>query len=498
MVRLLWVTLLFTVGCASTVRTLTILHTNDIHGHFAPERATWRTDSALVGGFAALSGALDSVRLRDATTLYLDAGDLMTGNPICNMEVDGVTGGALIEMLRMCSCDAATVGNHEFDLGSTHLREFVATEKVDWLCGNVSWSVDSLALCRPYKIVERKGLRIGIIGLILTDLAGVTSKQASEDFEVGNIIETAQKLIDEVDPMTDLIILLTHNGVENDKQIARSVTNLDIIVGGHSHTRLSEPITENGILIVQAGSYLKHLGVLKVDVKHDQVSQHSGQLVELELARFTPDRSVEMYCASFEAEINRDYGEVIATAEASLDRRYAETSPLGNFLSDLLREHFLADFAIINSGGLRMDISKGDVRKLDIVEMLPFVNSITLFEATGNELLELAKRQAQAQISGKNEILQMSGMVIRYTNENDEPHDIRIEINGLQINSEKTYRGVSIDYVLKSQADKYLGFAPRNIEETGILFSDLVIKAMAELPVPIVPNVEIRLLQETK
>ncbi|MBL0060163.1 MAG: bifunctional metallophosphatase/5'-nucleotidase [bacterium] len=486
------------VGCAAPRRSLTILHTNDIHGHFVSERASWRSDSAMVGGFGALSGALDSVRNADKNTIYLDAGDLMTGNPICNMDVDETEGGALLHLLNLCECDAIALGNHEFDLGPEHLRGFVSTDKVNWLSANtVDNSTDS-ALCPSYKIIERGGVRIGVIGLILTDLAGVVSKPAITDFTITDIAKSAQKAIDEIDGKTDLIILLTHNGVDKDKELAGAVHGCDIIVGGHSHTRLSDPVFENNVIIVQAGSYLKNLGVLNVDIQKDKVTRYKGQLVELDVARFAADPDVVDYCKRFSNEIDREYGEVIATAGAPWERSYVESSTLGNLLCDLLLDGYKTDFALINSGGIRKDVMAGPVRKLDIVEMLPFANFVNTFEVSGAELLTLAAKQVKSQISGKSEVLQMSGIEIAYESDDDVPKNVQVLVNGVQADSSATYRGVSIDYVLKSQAEKYLGFKPRETEETGVLLSDYIINALSAASQPIYPKNEKRLIREGK
>lgn len=482
-------------GCSST-KTLTILHTNDIHGHFAAERAAWRQDSAWVGGFPALSGALDSVRAADEHTVYLDAGDLMTGNPICNFEVDGLKGAALINMLDLCGCEAISVGNHEFDLGPEHTKAFVGDSRLDWLCGNVFLKDEGTALCASHKIIERGGLRIGVIGVLLTDLAGVVSKTAIEDFVVRNIAEISQSLIDTLDPQTDLIVLLTHNGVDNDKRLAEQVTNCDLIIGGHSHTRLKEPLLVNDVIIVQAGSFLKNLGVLKLQVKNDRIANYKGVLIELEAGRFTPAPEVESYCAGFEEQINREFGEVIASTTSDLTRAYDGTSPLGNLLCDLLKDHYTSDFAIVNSGGIRKDVPAGPIRKLDIVEMLPFMNSLTSFEASGEELQTFAERQARAQVGGDAEALQMSGLVITYGVENNEPKNITVQVNGSPLELNKSYKGISIDYVLKSQAEKYLGFQPREMQDMGVLFSDFIMMSLAAMPQPITPKNEVRLIKQ--
>lgn len=485
------------IGCVAR-HELTILHTNDIHGRFAAERAHWRSDSAAVGGFGALSGALDSVRNIDEHAIYVDAGDVMTGNPICNLLVDGIEGGALLEFLRLCGCDAGCLGNHEFDLGADHVRRFAKNSKVELLCANLLEDSTNALLCSEYKILKRGRLRIGVIGLLLNDLAGVTSKQAIAPFTVMDIAAAAQSTIDRIDDQTDLIILLTHNGVDEDIELARNVSGCDIIIGGHSHTRLQEPLTENGVIIVQAGSYLKDLGVLKVTVSNDRVSHHHGTLVELVADRYSPDSAVAELVSRYALEIEREYGQVIAEAGIAIERRHSESSPLGNLICDLMREHYNTDFAFTNSGGLRKDIAQGNIRKLDCVELMPFVNSVALFSATGEELLRFAERQVYAQQSGKSEILQMSGIEIGYDFQNETISALSVGVNGAPVEADAIYRGVSIDYVLIAQPEKYLGFTPRDVEGTGILFSDFLIQAFAQAAQPLMAVDEPRLIQRNR
>lgn len=485
------------IGCVGR-HELTILHTNDIHGRFAAERAHWRSDSAAVGGFGALSGALDSLRNVDEHVIYVDAGDVMTGNPICNLTVDGVKGGALLEFLRLCHCDVGCLGNHEFDLGADHARRFAKNSKVEFLCANLLEDSTNTPLCFEYKILRRGKLRIGVIGLLLNDLAGVTSKQALAPFTVLDIAATAQSTIDRIDDQSDLIILLTHNGLDEDIELARNVSGCDIIIGGHSHTRLQEPLIENGVIIVQAGSYLKELGVLKVSVSKDRVTSHQGTLIELVADRFSPDSAVAALVSRYALEIEHEYGQVIAEAGMALERRYSESSPLGNLICDLMREHYRTDFAFTNSGGLRKDISQGNIRKLDCVELMPFVNSVALFSATGAELLRFAERQANAQQSGKSEILQMSGIEISYDVQDGTISQLEVSINGNSVEADAVYRGVSIDYVLIAQPEKYLGFTPQDVEGTGILFSDFLIQAFSEAAQPLMAVDEPRLTQRKR
>jgi 2',3'-cyclic-nucleotide 2'-phosphodiesterase (5'-nucleotidase family) len=407
-----------------------------------------------------------------------------------------VKGGALLTLLDLCEVDAQCLGNHEFDLGGDHLRDFVAKAPYPLLCANLVQSESGTALCAPYTVIERDHVRIGIVGLILDDLADVVSKDAMEPFRVESLPEVAQRTIDELDPQTELIVLLTHTGVEEDKELARAISGADIIVGGHSHTRLAEPVVENGIVIVQAGSYCKNLGELTVRVRKDAVRSFQGTLIELESGKFTPDLRIEAYCDSFATIIDRVYGEVIAEAGEALTRSYDSSSPLGNLLCDLMRRRYGSEIAMTNSGGLRKDLAVGPITKLDCAELMPFMNSVCRFKVSGAELAEFARKQAEAQLGGDSEVLQMSGLEIAYIATPQGLIETRVFVNDEEAIAEREYSAVSIDYVLHSQWEKYLGFKPREVDNTGLMFSEFIMLALAEAKQPILAPHDLRLHKE--
>lgn len=474
-------------------RSVTILHVNDIHGHFLPEIANWRNDKALVGGFSTLSHYLCESRAQNPEALFLHAGDIMTGNPICNFEHRGVKGGALVELLEKLGCDADVIGNHEFDISQENTRKLAELSSYPTLCANIVRTDGSLFA--PYAYVQREvnGVRVGIIGLTLQELPQITTPKHLEGLQILDITETAQKYIDELDPVTDLIILLTHNGFDEDRKLAQNIHGADVIVGGHSHTRLAQPVRENGILIVQAGCYLQNLGVLQLEVDGDTVRSYEGQLIPLLVKGTQPDAQIAAFCDSFKTLIDAEYGQVIGQLAVDWKSRYHEESNVGNWICDRMREAFTGDVALVNSGGIRTDIPAGPVTKLHVVEMLPFSNSIVVFSATGALLQKFAMEQARTQVQRDHGILQMSGMKIMYRRSGGEVKSVACEIGDLPMDLNKTYRIISIDYVAVSQWERYLTFQPQDVERTGELLTDFIIKEVEKTEEPIHSQVEGRL-----
>jgi 2',3'-cyclic-nucleotide 2'-phosphodiesterase (5'-nucleotidase family) len=499
MIRLaLLLTISFISGaCRAEPRQLVIFHTNDIHGHFVAEHASWRKDSALVGGIAALEGELSKLRAQYPHSLYLDAGDLMTGNPVCSIEYRGVRGGALLEMLSRLEVTAECLGNHEFDLGAQHLREYVAASPYPVLCANVRDKNGTAPLAAAVCQVSENGIRVGIIGLILDDLKDVVAKATIQDFVVNDAAATAQKYIDDLDPVTDVIILLTHMGADADSVLATRIHDADVIVGGHSHTRLAEPKRVNHVIIVQAGSYCKNLGVLELSIAGDSVSAYSGHLEELDYDEHSPRTALAAFADSLDGEIHARYGQVIGELAEQWTPGYYHGSNVGNWICDRLRERYHADMAVINAGGIRTSLNAGPISMLDVLSLLPFENSVTTFEATGADLATFAGEQARAQGLEKHGALEMSGLTVSYRKQGDRVDVVDTKVNGSALDSLKTYHVVSIDYVSVSQADRYLGFLPRHHESTDLMLSEFVMNEIKAATAPVHAD-SVPRLQEVK
>jgi 2',3'-cyclic-nucleotide 2'-phosphodiesterase (5'-nucleotidase family) len=186
----------------------------------------------MIGGINELSFALDSIRKINSATLYLDAGDIMTGNPITEYEYKGALGGALFEMMNMIGCEAWCLGNHDFDLGQQNLLKLTTIAKFPTLSANVvNDKGDYPVNNKPYVIMEKNGLKIGIIGVMSQGLYGLVNQTMLVGIRVLSPIATTQKFIDELQAKTDLIIALTHEGVDDDSVLAMNVHGLNVIVG---------------------------------------------------------------------------------------------------------------------------------------------------------------------------------------------------------------------------------------------------------------------------
>ncbi len=451
---------LVSVSCATQretstgPRTITILHTNDLHAAYAPQEATWirQTPRPLVGGFRELEFAIDSIRKSTNTTLLLDAGDVMTGTPISDMKYGGADGGALFEIMNRLGYDAWAMGNHDFDISQENLIGLTKIARFPGLSANIVNEKGEFPVNnKEYVIIERGGLRIGILGLMSQQLYGLVNQANLTGIKVLSPVETAKRIIKAIDPQTDLIIAVTHQGVQDDSILAAAVEGLDIIVGGHSHTRLTKPKLVNNVLIVQAGARCQNLGVLEVTVENDKVIRHDGRLIQLWARDDRPKTPLAFFIDSIHTQIEKDFDVVVAQLKSDWVRAEGESN-VGHFLADAQREAALADVGFMNAHGIRSNISAGPLTRRDLYSVLPFRNVLTTFQLSGKQL-----KQVLIDAMKNDDPLITSGMRATYRRSADGSVTVvEMTIGGKPVDENRMYVCAASDYFV-GQGKKYIG-----------------------------------------
>lgn len=473
------------ISACAQPRTLTILHTNDMHATFVPREAVWTrlNPPPLIGGLKQVQFAIDSIRAGRSDVLVLDAGDVMTGNPITERVYRGASGGALFAMMNMIGYDAWTVGNHDLDISQDNLRALIAIAAFPTVSANLVNDAKEFPFGnRPYVIIERNGLRIGIIGVISQELYALVIQSNLKGVRVLSPAETVQRYIDVLDPQTDLLIALTHQGVDDDSALAAAVTGLDLIVGGHSHTRLRSPKVVNGIPIVQTGSNTENLGIVDLVVEDDRITAVEGKLLPLWAATVRPQTRLGEFADSLQAEIDREYSEVIGTLKGDWLRREGGNT-LGSYVTEAQRAAVRADVCFMNTHGIRRDIPAGPVTKRALFEALPFRNVLTTFQLSGSQiresLIHAVEQRSAILLAG------VTGRVVAGPGGAIEILDLRI--GGKPIDDARMYICTANDYLV-GEAKRYLG-----LDLPGVIYLDRTLFATVEAAVrrdrTIVPSV---------
>jgi len=461
--------------------TLRILHWNDFHAQNTPfkiskkDSLTGKEISYFVGGTAAFLGYINKYKTEKKNVLLLNAGDEFQGTPISAI----TNGRSQIDLMNIIRPDAVTLGNHEFDYGLEELGKDIAYAQYPIVCSNVFIASLNESLAEPNKIVQSGNIKIGIIGFTPPDLSILTLKKNITGLALPPIDSLATIYIRELKKQkADIIVLLSHMGIGQDTLLALRRNDIDIIIGGHTHTALFQPIKKNRTIIVQAGSRGQYLGNLdvEVDLNGDSVLQYKGELIETKVDKITPDKIAERKVGEFEEIVNEKLSEVIGTLETDWKRAFGKKeSNIGSWECDVMREVCNADISFTNGAGIRKDLPAGPITIRDVWEINPFGNTFVTFTVNGTTLKNMLEWQAE--ISSR-DFMQVGGL--RYSFDETKSVGERVlhlDIGGKKVEAEKLYTIATNNYVASHLSD-FFGIADSSVtlNDTGILDRDVFIE----------------------
>jgi 2',3'-cyclic-nucleotide 2'-phosphodiesterase (5'-nucleotidase family) len=467
---------------------LTILHVNDTHGHIVPYVEKSIDENTPVSGADYLAVMIERQKAANPEgCLLLSAGDMFQGTPISNI----FQGRPVIEIMNHLKYDAMALGNHEFDWGQDVLKNIVTSSNFPVLSANVFQKNGALFPgVKPYAIVKRHNVRIAIIGLTTTETP-YTSKPGNltglSFVPPAQILPALIKIVHSKG--ASLIIVLSHLGLEADKDLAHRVRGIDIIVGGHSHTVVMNPVNESGTIIVQAGYNGLYLGALDIvyDPAKKKILDYTAQN-ELKLVSAGPqapfDTDVARIIDKYEVQVRTEFSKVAGTALRDLTRRTDGESGLGDLITDAMREASGARIAFYNGGGIRADLLKGPVTLENVYTILPFDNQLVTMDLSGSQIRELMENSAQAE-----KLLQISGMKVEFDLSRPAGSKVvSIYVDTAPIDPEATYKVVTNDF-LAAGGDQVTTFMKGRNTTFGSPVRDAVFdyirtRSPVDLPVP--------------
>jgi 5'-nucleotidase/UDP-sugar diphosphatase len=382
-----------------------ILYLNDFHGFAEPHQPIGSLGQ--IGGIAFLAGEVNRLR-QERPTLLLSAGDMIQGHPWANL----FEGKSTIEVMNAMGFSAMVLGNHEFDYGQKILTIRIKEAQFPILTANIL----GLPGIQPYLIKEIAGIKIAIIGLVTEETPIATHPKNVEGLTFISAQESTQKALQELGHRPDLVLVLSHLGLPADRRLAQSVKGINVIIGGHTHTRIETPAKINDTIIVQAWEHAKVLGVLDLTIQDRKVITFQGKLIPIGPDRQKPDPLVTKIVDHYKNQSAAMLDEIIGEALVDLQGKGARSreTNLGDLVADVLREETKADVALMNAGGLRADILKGPIRMKDLFSVLPFPNHLVVLRVTGLELKEILE-YGLSDLSGTGgQFPQVSGIRLHY------------------------------------------------------------------------------------
>ncbi len=507
-------------GAAQADYALTILHTNDFHDRYEPITGNDNTCAPednvageCFGGSARLVTALAEARARNPNNLLVDGGDQFQGTLFYTQYKGTMTA----EFMNKLGYDAMTVGNHEFDDGPEVLAAFVAAVQFPVLMSNADISGEPILAGKIAKsvVIERDGQKIGLIGLTPQDTNELASPGKNVIFtEPVGAVQAQVDLLTEAG--VNKIIVLSHSGYGVDQVVAAGTTGVDVIVGGHSNTFLSNtsedaegpyPTMVGTTAIVSAYAYGKYLGELNL-VFNDagEIVTATGEPLIMD-AKVAEDAATLARIAELAVPLEEIRTRVVAESAAELDGSRdncrAVECAMGNIIAEAMLDRVRdqgVTIAVQNGGGVRASIDAGPVTMGEVLTVLPFQNTLSTFQVDGATVVAALENGVSQVEEGAGRFLQVAGL--KYTFDLAAPagarvSDVMVNDGGIwgPLDPAKVYGLVSNNYV-RTGGDGFSMFVgAANAYDFGPDLADVTAEYMAKVG-PVSPALDGRITRK--
>lgn len=473
------ITLFFAVAASGSDQdqVVTLIFTNDMESAYEPVPAWWRDDMDRIGGIAELATLIKNVRREEPNVFLFDSGDIFTG------ALSRLTDGALMfEFMTTMGYDAMGIGNHEFDYGEAILLWQKNRAAFPVLGANLFFKGTEHPFAQRHTIIERNGIRIGVVGLLGQDAASTAiARDHIDELDVTDPAVAARKSVDELRGDVDLIVLLTHQGhtapmqtdaeadprltrdIDTDIALADAVTGVDVLFGGHADAGTREPVVspKNGTLIMQTFGQATYLGYLQLtlDGESREIKSYNGKLIPVNADVLEPDAEIERKNRAYR-EAFPEITEVVGHIEQRLNRKYFDESDLGNLLADVCVDMTDAQIGMMHPGGIRKDFPQGDIEIADILDTNPFVDPMVVVAASGAQIRE-ALEQSATHLRG---LMQVSAalQVVYDTSKPERQRIASVKYNGKEIADEDSFT-VCVSGIISRGGDHYDVFAETKV-----------------------------------
>lgn len=370
--RLAALALLFYSAAAADIRTLTILHLNDLHSRLMPLENKH-------GGFAYLATVIRRERANCQDCVLLNAGDVAQGTPVSTI----FHGLPVFEIANLLSIDAATLGNHDFDYGWPQARKFLATAKYPIVSANVVGKDGQLFTKDPYVILNVNGLRVAVLGAMTRSLDSLTTPNLVGEWHALPVADTVRKYARELKAKSDLVVLVAHITGEEELEVVSKVPEISVTVSGHLHNGLQQALNQDGRLVVRVKGYAEELGrlELKVDTAKKSAVSWTWRRITVDSTAVAPAEDVAGEVKRWEDEVSARVDRPLATSKRAFTKPEVK-----RLIEEAMRKETGADFAFMNLGGVRDIVPEGELRERNIWNIMPFDNRVVTGRFMGRDL----------------------------------------------------------------------------------------------------------------
>ncbi|MGH4123038.1 MAG: 5'-nucleotidase C-terminal domain-containing protein [Clostridium sp.] len=470
---------------------INVLTFNDFHGAVVQSSATDKNS-----GIAKFAGEINRIKNTNPNTIVVSGGDSYQGSAMSNLTY----GEPVNEMMKSVGVVASAVGNHEFDWGTDKIAKWAKEGGYKFLASNIydKTTGKPVTWAEPYMIVEKGGVKIGLVGIATPETEFKTKPENVKNLEFKEPAASAKEWAKVAkDKGADVVIALTHLGAFQDKggKITGEATqlcgipNIDAVISAHTHQTVSGMV--NGIPVIQAYNAGRTLGrlTIKMDVSGkivgivpsvDDLYKRPTTLVE--------DATVKAIADKYTKDLQPILSEVIGKTDKELphDRNVAGTSLLGQWTTDVMRKVAGTQIGITNGGGLRVPVAAGNITMGNMYEVMPFDNTLFKMELKGSDL----KRVIENGIGNK-EIgwVQVGGVKVYYNEKAEFGNRITAMVleNGTPVEMDKTYTVVTNDF-MATGGDKFDFTGATNKLDTMIPIREALVTELKQVKAISVKN----------
>jgi len=450
---------------------LTILHVNDLRGRILPSIVKSVDERTPVGGAAYLAQLIEDERSKNPEgTILLSAGDMVQGSSASNI----FQGQPVIEIMNYLKFDAMALGNHECDWGLDVLKRLQASAGFPFLSATVTGGAgEALPGVKPFVMFERKGLKIAVIGVTTPGTDYRTRPDGVRDLIFLDPSSVLPELVRKARGRgANIVVVLSHSGLDADRRLAGTVEGIDLIVGGHSHATGIDPERVGKTIIVQAGYHGINFGVLNLIFQSGTgaiLTNPGTGKGELKTVFAGPanrfDVKAERIVASYRDQLKTFFARVVGETSVDLARIDSGESLIGDAVTDAMREATGADVAFAGSEGIRTGIPKGQITAEQVFSLLPSDDVLMTMDLTGKEMLRVLERGALEM-----GVLQMSGIRVFYKITGPEGSRVLgVNVGNRPLEMEKVYR-VTVNGFLAAGGYRFVAFK----EGKDVVYGDTV------------------------
>lgn len=440
---------------------IVVLHTSDSHGRIFPilvaeqnatsqmadpgEKMITLDRKGEIGGFAALAAAVKQIVKENGpeNVLLLDGGDSFSDNFLAKL----TRGEASIQLMNELGYEFMALGNHDFDFGRERTRELQEMATFPIRGANVLDSASGKPfLGEPYIFLTKSDIQIGILALGYRSTHLTTSKENLKGLRFEESSDHISNYLATLRSQSDIVIALSHEGMEYDSMLAANHPEIDIIVGGHSHDITSKAEKINKSWIVQAFSHNLTLGVTTLTLSGKTITDVSTKIAWLWHDQIQPDKTF----AEMIERISKPYQDtlfhVIGRAATAVPRNYKSGSPFDFLVGQILMKETGSDAALLPGIGYGVTINKGDIKRMDLYSLMPHDSKLATVELTGQQLLKTLEKSAE-NLEPEDPSKKVGGLIqtagIDWVVDLSQPVNNRVSdvtVNGQPLDKNKSYK----------------------------------------------------------